>query len=158
MLCHKSEHLDLYSRKPNNPSKAGRKRSNRHLDITNKSKKTKQSIQRSSTRVRGTSRQKIVKRNRNQTKRFVAMISMAKNIHKYKRTRHIKTAENFLDSFANLSIIDGHQSNGTHPLVYAAGGQGPNPNVFTHNAAMKAVDREKFEISMGEELDKMWAM
>ena len=55
MICHKTGHLDTYSRKSRNPSKAGRKRSSRHLDITNKSKKRKPSIKRSSKQIRGTS-------------------------------------------------------------------------------------------------------
>ena len=52
-------------------------------------------------------------------------------------------------------MIDGNQHNDTHPLAYAAGGLGPNPNILNHDAAMKAVDNDKFEISMAEELDKM---
>ena len=84
------------------------------------------------------------------------MISMAKNIHRYKHTRYSKTAENFLDSFAHLSMLNGQHSNETHLLAYTAGGQVPNPNILNHNVAMKAVDSDKFEISMGEELDKMW--
>ena len=95
ILCHNIEHLDQYSRKPNNPVALSRKRSNKHLDITNKSKKIKSSLQRNSNRVGGTSRQKILKK-RKQTKQFVAMISMVKNIPKYKHTRYSKTTENVL--------------------------------------------------------------
>ena len=122
MLCHKTENFDSYSRKPKNSSKAGRKIFNRHLDITNKSKKTKPSKQRISKRDRGTSRQKLLKRKTKQIKKFVAMSSMAKNVHKYKYTRHSKTAEYFLESFSNLSMIDGQQSNDTHPLTYTTVG------------------------------------
>ena len=39
-------------------------------------------------------------------------------------------------------MIDGNQHNDTHPLAYAAGGLGPNPNILNHDAAMKAVDNE----------------
>ena len=53
-------------------------------------------------------------------------------------------------------MIDGNQHNDTHPLAYAAGGLGPNPNILNHDAAMKAVDSDKFEIYMAEKLDKMW--
>ena len=53
-------------------------------------------------------------------------------------------------------MIDGHQSNDTHPFSYTAGRQGPNPKISNHDASMKAIDRDKLEISKGEELDKMW--
>ena len=43
-------------------------------------------------------------------------------------------------------MIDGHQSNDTYPLTYAACGQVLNPNIINHDTAMKAVDRDKFEI------------
>ena len=53
-------------------------------------------------------------------------------------------------------MIYGNQHNNTHPLAYAAGGLGPNPNILDHDAAMKAVDSDKFEISMAGNLTKMW--
>ena len=53
-------------------------------------------------------------------------------------------------------MIDRNQSNDVHSLAYAAGEQDPNPNILNHDAVMKAVDCDKFEMSMGEELDKMW--
>ena len=84
------------------------------------------------------------------------MISMAKNMYKCKHTRHGKTAENCLDIFANPSIIDGNQHNTTHPLAYDAGGLGPNHNILSHDAAMKSVDSDKFEIFMIEEFGKIW--
>ena len=128
------------------------------IDISFKdtNRKIKPSTQRISKRDRGTSRQKILKRKRKQTKQFVAMISMAKNIHKYKYSRHSKTAENFLEAFANLSMLDGGETNETHTLAYSVGRQVPNPNILNHDTAMKAVDSDKFEVSMAEELDKMW--
>ena len=82
------------------------------------------------------------------------MISMAENIHKCKHIRRSKIDENFLDTFANISMIDGNQYNDTHPLVNAAGGLGQNPNILGHDVAMKAVDSDKLEISMAEELEK----
>ena len=64
------------------------------------------------------------------------MISMAKNMHTYKYTRHSKTAENFLEAFANLSMLEGNQPNETHTISYVAGGQGEK-NIY---AVMKAVE------------------
>ena len=49
-----------------------------------------------------------------------------------------------------------NQHNDTHSLAYAAGGLGPNLYILNHDTVMKAVDSDKFEISMAEELDKMW--
>ena len=53
-------------------------------------------------------------------------------------------------------MIDGQQINDTHPLAYAAGGQGPNPNILNHDDAMRALDSKEFEASMGEEIERMW--
>ena len=52
------------------------------------------------------------------------------------------------------SLLDGGYTNETHPLAYSAGGQDPNSNILNHDATMKAVDSEKFEMSMSEELEK----
>ena len=52
-----------------------------------------------------------------------------------------------------LSELTGNQCNDVHPLAYAAGSQGANPNILSHDQAMKAVDKDKFELSMVEELD-----
>ena len=41
--------------------------------------------------------------------------------------------------------------------MYAAGDQSPKPTILNHDAAMKAVDRDTFDIYMAEEeLDTMW--
>ena len=73
---------------------------------------------------------------------------MAKNIHTYEHSRHSKTAENFLEAFASLSMLDGSYTNETHLLAYEAGGQDTNSIILNHDAAMKAVDSDKFKISM----------
>ena len=85
------------------------------------------------------------------------MISMAKDIHKNKYSRHSKTAESFLEAFSNLSMIDGNQSNDTQPLddvADAADGQVPNQNILNRDTVMKAVDSENFEIAMAGEFEK----
>ena len=44
----------------------------------------------------------------------------------------------------------------THTLAYTAGGLESNPNILSRDVEIKAVGSDKFEISMDEELDKMW--
>ena len=41
-------------------------------------------------------------------------------------------------------------------MPYSLPIQGPNPNILNHDAAMKALDSDKFEVSMSEELEKIW--
>ena len=80
---------------------------------------------------------------------------MVKDIHKYKDSRHSKKTEKLFDKFAYLYIMESNQINDRHPLVNAASRQGPNPNILSHDSAMRVVERDMFEISMAEELDKM---
>ena len=53
-------------------------------------------------------------------------------------------------------MIDGNHSNDTYQLAYIAIGQGLNLNILNRDTVMKNVDSIKLEISMVEELDKMW--
>ena len=46
--------------------------------------------------------------------------------------------------------------NNTHPLSYAASGQGLKPNMLSHDQAMKAVDSDKFELLMAKDIENMW--
>ena len=46
-------------------------------------------------------------------------------------------------------------SNNTRPLIFASRYHGPNPNMLYHDDAMKAVDSDKFKISITKELNKM---
>ena len=104
-----------------------------HKDRTTKEvAKRKPSTRRISTRDRGPSRKEILKRDRKQIERYTAMLSMATNIHNDKCSRLNISTSTALAKFAYLSVIDGQQINDTHPLAYAAGGQGPNPNILNH--------------------------
>ena len=83
------------------------------------------------------------------------MISMVKDINENNNSWHSNTAENFLETFTSLFMVDGNPSNGTHPLAYEAGGRCPDPNILNNDAAMKAVYSENFKSAMAEELDKI---
>ena len=84
------------------------------------------------------------------------MISMVKGMHENKHSRNIKPAENFLEVFVNLFMVNGHKSNDTHPLTYTVDEQGPSSNILNHDTLMKALDSYKFKIAMPEELDTIW--
>ena len=45
--------------------------------------------------------------------------------------------------------------NDTHPLSLTTGSLGPDPNIFNYKNTMKAHDREKFKISMDEEINNL---
>ena len=40
--------------------------------------------------------------------------------------------------------------------MYQGASQGANLNILSHAQAMKAIDKEKFEMSMADELEKMF--
>ena len=102
---------------------------------------------------RTSSKQRISKRVRKQTKlssALVALHDLAKDIHKHDRHKLDQTIECFLSHHADISILDGDQLNELHPLAFVAGGLGPNPNILSHGEAMAAVDKDSFEESMNE--------
>ena len=80
---------------------------------------------------------------------------MVKNIHKYRHSRYRKTAENSFDTFYYLYPMEYNQINNIQILAYTASGEGLILNILSHNFATKVVDRDMFEISIAEELDKM---
>ena len=40
--------------------------------------------------------------------------------------------------------------------MYQGASQGANLNILSHDQAMKAIDKEKFEMSMADELEQMF--
>ena len=51
-----------------------------------------------------------------------------------------------------LACLPNGEQNDTHPLAFAAGSMGSNPNILNHRDAMRASDRQLFEESMDEEM------
>mgnify|MGYP001256284380 CR=1 FL=1 len=96
------------------------------------------------------------KRVRKQAKVRSALLSLHKlveRIHEDDEAKMCQTTEKFLAHHANINIMDG-EHNDTHPLAFAAGGLGPNPNILSHGEAMAVVDKENSEESMSEEMEK----
>ena len=96
------------------------------------------------------------KRVRKQAKARSALLSLhnlAESLHKNKETRMGITTEKIFAHHATINMVDG-EYNDTHPLAFAAGGLGPNPNILNHSEAMAAVDKVNFEESMTEEMEK----
>ena len=58
-----------------------------------------------------------------------------------------------ITQYTHLSILTGSQINDTHPLAFAAGTLGPNPNILNYDEAMKLLDADKFKDLMAEEMD-----
>ena len=103
-------------------------------------------------------RQRMSKRKRKQAKVWKAISAvhkLAKKIHKHKHPRHKVSANSFINQFANLACIANGELNDIHPLAFAAGGYGPNPNILNHKQSMEASDHEKFELAMTEEMDNL---
>ena len=115
------------------------------LDATKSTKRTS-SKQRISTRVRKQAKVRAA---------LVALHDLAEDIHKHDKHKLGQTTECFLTHHAKVSMLDGEQINDLHPLAFAAGGLGPNPNILNHGEAMAAVDKESFEDSMDEEIFKV---
>ena len=53
-------------------------------------------------------------------------------------------------------MLAGYQHNNMYLLAYASGSQGVNPNSLSHHQIMKSIDRDTFEISKADELDKIF--
>ena len=70
-------------------------------------------------------------------------------------TSYVKL-QNFLDHHADISMLYGNQLNNLHPLAFAAGGLGFNPNILSYGRSIAAVDKEAFEESMNEEMVKFF--
>ena len=60
---------------------------------------------------------------------LIALDNLAKDIHKHDSMKLGQTTECFLAHHANISMLDGDQMNEIHPLAFAAGGLGPDPNI-----------------------------
>ena len=108
---------------------------------------------------RTSSKQRKTRRVRKQAKvrtALVALHNLAEDIHKRDKYKLGQSTECFLSHHADVNMLEGDQMNDVHPLVFAASGQGPNPNILNHGEAMAAVDKDKFDESMNEEMVKLY--
>ena len=108
---------------------------------------------------RTSSKQRISRRVRKQAKvraALVALHNLAKDIHKHDRHKLGQSTECFLVHHADINMLDGDQMNEVHPMAFVASGHGPNPNILSHGEAMAAVDKDKFDESMNEEMVKLF--
>ena len=56
-----------------------------------------------------------------------------------------------------LATLQNGEHKDTHPLAFAAGCMGPNPNILNHRDAMRASDSSMFMDSMDEEMENLCA-
>ena len=84
------------------------------------------------------------------------MLGAAHSIDIFENSRLSKSTSRLFEKFAYVSTIVG-DINETHPLAFVSSAQGVKPTLLSHNQAMQAVDKDKFELSMAEEIEKMWA-
>ena len=87
---------------------------------------------------------------------LVALCTLEENIHKHDRHKLGQSTECFLAHHADINMLDGDQMNDVHPMAFVASGNGPNPNILSHGEAMAAVDEDKFDESMNEEMVKLF--
>ena len=132
----------------NIPNKKNRnRRSNSYvLDPTKRTERTHQ-------------QQRISKRKRSPSSKvqnaLTALHKTAKRISKGQYTRQKKVTDSLFTHYAHISCLVGDQMNDQHPLAFAAGGQGSNPNILNHRDAMRAMDKNMFNESMEEEMNNL---
>ena len=87
---------------------------------------------------------------------LASMHKIARKITQAKNTwNRVKTTQLF-ERFAMLATLHNGEHNDTHPLAFAAGCMGTNPNILNHRDAMRASDSHLFEDSMDEEMKNMY--
>ena len=84
---------------------------------------------------------------------LVALQTLVENIHEDKDERMGQTKETFLAHHASMNTSDG-ECDDTYSLDFAAGELCTNPNMLSCCEAMATVDKESFEESMNEEIEK----
>ena len=111
----------------------------RHIiPLTQKRRRSQLVFDASKETIKTHSNQRISTRKRKRAKprsAFLSMIDTAKHIHNVER--RVKTSK-IIQQFVNLACLSNGEFNDIHPLTFAAGGLGPNPNILNHrNVFMK---------------------
>jgi hypothetical protein len=77
-------------------------------------------------------------------------------VHKNRYNKSSITTEDFLNYYSHVSQLTGDQCNDVCLLAFVAGSQSSNPSILSHDQAMTSIYRDKFEISMADDLDMMF--